>query len=270
MKRAKSLILATLVILLSTSCEEGKINIFSVDKDVELGQEVTQEILSNPQEYPVLDRNDYPEAYAHIERIRDGILASGEIKYADRFDWEVYIIDQDVLNAFALPGGNTFYYTGLIKFLENEASLAGVMAHEIAHADKRHSTNRMTKQYGVSTLLSMLIGEEATLVEKIAASLALGATENKFSREDEYEADESAVKYLYRTDWDARGVAYFFEKMGTEEDNADWMVYFQTHPNPSDRVEKVYEHHENLGGKEGDTFPDRYQEFQNSLPSLND
>lgn len=265
MKKVKSLFVISLMFFFFTSCEEGKVNIFSVDKDVELGQEVTREILSNPAEYPVLDREEYSEAYEHIERIRDGILATGEVKYADRFDWEVYIIDQEVLNAFALPGGNTFYYTGLINFLDNEASLAGVMAHEFAHADRRHSTNRMTKMYGVQTMLSLIIGDEPGVVEEILASLAGGATALAFSRDDEYEADEFAVKYLYKTGWDARGVAYFFEKMDTEE-GADWMKYFSTHPNPDDRIDEIKKHHENLGGKEGEKFTDRYQELKNSLP----
>jgi len=264
MKILKTFIVAALV-LLATSCDEGKINIFSVDKDIELGEQVTQEVLNNPQEYPVLDRDQYSEAYERLEDIRDQLLASGEIKYADRFDWNVYIIDKDVLNAFAVPGGNTFYYTGLIKFLDDEASLAGVMAHEFAHADRRHTTNRMTKMYGVQTLISMALGEDPTMIEEVLAQLGGNLTGLAFSRDDEYEADEYAVRYLYESDWDARGVAYFFEKIGPEE-GAEWMKYFQTHPNPDDRIEKIHDHHEALGGKEGKKFPDRYEALKNRLP----
>ena len=265
----KGLRIFTVLLFLSAltlSCEEGKINLFTVSQDVEFGEQMTQEILSSPSEYPILSRQEYPEAYAYLEGMRDKLLATGEIKYADEFAWDIYIIDQDVLNAFAVPGGTTFYYTGLIKFLEDEASLAGVMAHEFAHADKRHSTNRMTKMYGVQTLLSVIAGEETTVVENLLLQLGGKGTELFFSRDDEYEADESAVRYLYKTTWDARGVAHFFEKIGTEADNSDLMVYFQTHPNPSDRIQKIYEHHENLGGKEGDLFESRYQELKNSLP----
>lgn len=265
MTKIKLLFAVALVLISATSCEEGKINVFSVDKDIELGQQVTREILNNPQEYPVLDRDEYPGAYEKIEHIRDGLLASGQIKYADRFDWDVYIIDEDVLNAFAVPGGNTFYYTGLIKFLDDEASLAGVMAHEFAHADRRHSTNRMTKMYGVQTLISMVVGEDPTLTEDILAQLGGNLTQLAFSRDDESEADEYAVRYLYETNWDARGVAYFFEKMDSEE-GADLMVYFKTHPNPDDRIDMIYEHHQTLGGNDGNKFPDRYDELKNSLP----
>jgi beta-barrel assembly-enhancing protease len=247
------------------SCDDGKLNIFTVEEDIQMGREVTAEILANPQEYPVLDRAQYPEAYAHIERIRDGILASGDLRFRDRFDWNVYIINQDILNAFALPGGNTFYYTGLIKFLDDEASLAGVMAHEFAHADRRHSSNRLSKIYGYQVVIAMVLGNNPSLAAQIAADLALNLRALSFSRQDEYEADEYAVKYIYPSLWDARGVAYFFEKMELEKESP-LMVYFSTHPHPSDRIEKIYEHHGNLGGEAGQRFVDRYQEFKNSLP----
>lgn len=251
------------------SCDDGKLNVFTVDEDIQLGREVTEEILANPQEYPILSEAEYPEAYQHIRRIRDQVLnsgaQSGHLRYKDRFDWDVYIIDKEVLNAFALPGGNTFYYTGLIKYLEDEASFAGVMAHEFAHSDRRHTTNRMTKIYGYQVVLSMLLGNNPSLAATIAADLALGLQALAFSRDDEYEADEYAVKYIYPSTLDARGVAYFFEQMELEE-GADWMVYFSTHPHPSDRIEKIYEHHQGLGGKEGERYATRYQTFKNSLP----
>ena len=247
------------------SCDDGRINVFTVEDDIQMGREVTDEIKANPDDYPILDEAEYPDAYEHLRRIRDGIIASGELKYADRFDWDVYIIDQEVLNAFALPGGNTFYYTGLIRYLDNEASLAGVMGHEFAHSDRRHTTMRLTKVYGYQVVLSMLLGDNPSLAAEIAAELALGLRTLAFSREDEYEADEYAVKFLYPTSWDSKGVAYFFEKMEIEE-GSDLMIYFSTHPHPDDRIEKIYGHWEARGGKEGNLYIKRYEEFKKSLP----
>jgi beta-barrel assembly-enhancing protease len=258
-------ITALVIVLSLAACNDGKVNFFTVDQDVELGRDVVAEIESNPEEYPILKESEYPEAYEHIRRIRDNILKSKELRYADRFDWDIYIINKDVLNAFALPGGTTYYYTGLIKFLDNEASLAGVMAHEIAHSDRRHSTNRLTKQYGYSTLLGIVLGNNPSLAAQIASQLALGLQTLAFSREDEFDADEYAVRYLYDTEYDSRGVAYFFEKMDTEK-SADWMIYLSTHPDPGDRIKKIYEHHKNLGGAQGNKFEERYQDFKNSLP----
>lgn len=248
-----------------SSCDDGKVNIFSVNQDIEIGQEITQEILNNPQEYPVLSRSQYPEAYEYLEGLRDKILESKDIRFKDRFDWDIYIIDKDVFNAFAIPGGNTFYYTGLLKFLDNEAAFAGVMAHEIAHCDRRHSTNRLTKIYGYQIVLSMILGNNPSLAQQILGDLALAGTALAFSRQDEYEADEYAVRYLYPTSIDSRGVAYFFEKLD-QADNPDWMTYFSTHPPSSDRIEEVYKRFERLGGVPGQLNAQRYQEFLNTLP----
>ena len=256
------------ILLLSTvfyACNDGKVNVFSVNDDIALGEQITEEILNNPEEFPILDRNQHPEAYAYLERIRDEILSSDDIRYRDRFSWDIYIIDKDVFNAFALPGGNTFYYTGLMKFVDNEASLAGVIGHEIAHSDRRHSTNRLTKIYGFQIVASLLLGNNPNLVQQILSDLALTTTALAFSRQDEFEADEFAVRYLYPTEIDSRGVAYFFEKMDADAP-PNWMVYFSTHPPSPDRIEAVHELHENLGGKPGNLFEDRYQEFLNLLP----
>ena len=268
MKRPIKLPVFLVVVLLSAafySCDDGKVNVFSVSDDIALGEEITQEILNNPEEYPVLDRNQHPEAYAYLDRIRDEILSSEDIRYKDRFGYEIFIIDKDVFNAFAIPGGNTFYYTGLMKFVDNEASLAGVIAHEIAHADRRHSTNRLTKIYGFQIVASLLLGNNPNLVQQILADLALTTTALSFSRQDEFEADDFAVRYLYPTEIDSRGVAYFFEKMDADAPPG-WMVYFSTHPPDAERIEAVHELHENLGGNPGNLFEDRYQEFLNLLP----
>lgn len=265
MKKVLLIIFSISCVLLTSCNDDEAFNIFTIQDDIDLGREITEEILSNPDDYPVLSKDDYPEAYEHLYRMRDEILDYGGLRYADRFDWDVYIIDEDVLNAFALPGGNTFYYTGLINYLDDEASFMGVMAHEFAHCDRRHTTARLTKIYGLQVVISIVLGENPSVAAEIAANLALGATALSFSREDEYEADEYAVKYIYPTDHDSRGVAYFFEKMELE-DGADWMIYFSTHPHPNDRIDKIYEHWEDLGGKEGERFDERYQAFKNSLP----
>ncbi len=266
----KRIILFGFIILFSVvnSCKKEDseaFNFFTISDDIALGRQITGEILSNPQDFPILDENEYPEAYEHLRRMRDEILEKGNLRYAKVFDWDVFIIDENVLNAFALPGGNTFYYTGLINYLDDEASFKGVMAHEFAHCDRRHSTARLTKIYGLQILASVLLGNDPSIAAEIATSLALGLTSLSFSRANEYEADKYAVRYIYPTEHDSRGVAYFFEKMELEE-GADWMIYFSTHPHPNDRIARIYEEWGELGGKEGQLFADRYLDFKNSLP----
>jgi predicted Zn-dependent protease len=260
-----SLILITLVF---SACkkegDESVINLFSVEDDIKFGQSLEEEIAANPQEFPILSEDQYPEAYDHIYRIRDSILNTGLITYDDRFEWKVYIIHNDsVLNAFAAPGGYMYFYTGIIKYLDNEAQFAGVMAHEMAHADLRHSTSMLTKKYGVQILLSIILGQANSQLADIVASLAYGLGELAYSRDNEYQADEKAVEYTYQTTYDARGIAGFFIKMDEAPRPPEFL---STHPSPENRVEKINETWQNLGGKVGNEYVDSYNAFKASLP----
>lgn len=252
------------ILFLSSCSEDEGVNIFTVEDDMELGLQMEQEILSNPADYPVMNRSLYANAYSHIERVRDSILESGEVNYDNLFAWEVHIIhDDSVLNAFCTPGGYIYFYTGLIRFLDDEAEFAGVMGHEMAHAAQRHSTQQMTNAYGIQLLISIVLGQNPNALAEIAADLAAGVASLAFSRDDEYESDEYSVRYLYETSYDARGVAGFFEKI---EGSPQPPEFLSTHPNPGNRVEKINEVWMELGGKTGETYPERYTQFKNSLP----
>ncbi len=271
MKKIQSLILVIIAssVVYFSGCKKddnggGGINIFTVDDDIELGLQLHDEIASDPANYPLLSESQYPGAYQTIERVRDSILNTGLVAYDDVFTWDVNIIKNDtVLNAFCTPGGYIYFYTGLIKFLDNEAEFAGVMGHEMSHAARRHSTQQMTKAYGLQVLVSLVLGQNPSMLAEIAADLAAGLTALAFSRDDEYEADEYSVKYLYPTAYDARGVAGFFEKMEGEPQPPEFL---STHPNPGNRVEAIYQVWQDLGGKEGEVFAERYTQFKNSLP----
>jgi len=259
------IVLLVITLFSLSSCDKSDgVNIFSLEDDKQFGLQMEQEIKGNPAEFPLLPESQYTEAYQHLERVRDAILATGLLKYDTEFEWAVHIIKNDsVLNAFCTPGGYIYFYTGLIKFLDNEAEFAGVMGHEMAHADRRHSTKQMTEAYGLQVLLSVVLGDNPNQLAQIAADLAAGVTSLAFSRDDEYEADELSVKYLYETSYDARGVAGFFEKI---EGSSQPIEFLSTHPNPGNRIEKINEIWLALGGKSGEEYPERYQQFKNSLP----
>lgn len=237
------------------------LNLFTVQDDIALGAQVAHEIDSNVADFPPLDSATHVEAYGHINRITQTILNSGKIKYRDEFAWQVKLLDDDsVLNAFCTPGGYIYVYTGLIKFLDSEDQLAGVMGHEIAHADERHSTEAMTKQFGTELLFAILLGENQGAIAQVAKGM-LGL---KYSRTNESESDRRSVEYLYETDYDARGVARFFEKI-VEAGGGGGPEFLSTHPSPSRRVEDIMDHWTNLGGKTGETFDERYKQFKQSL-----
>lgn len=263
MKRGILIVLFAWVAVGLTSCDDGKINIFTLEQDIAFGMQVDSSILADPVTYPILSKDQYPEAYQHIERIFNSLLASDDLRYADRFPWEIKIIDQDILNAFAAPGGYMYFYTGIIKFLDNEAQLAGVIGHEMAHIDRRHSTQMLTNQYGFSILAAIILGENPTILQEIIASLAMGLGNLKYSRNNEYEADKYAVHYLYDTDYHPRELAGFFEKM---EGQATTPEFLNTHPSPDNRIEAIEEVWQGLGGKVGNLYIERYNAFKNSLP----
>jgi len=267
----KSYFYAIIISILSLSimgCERGP-NIFTVNQDIAFGQQVDSIVEAD---YSVLDPDEYEDAYFHINRIFNNVLVTDDMKYKDRFPWQVKIIqDDETLNAFAAPGGFLYFYTGLIKYLDDEAHLAGVMAHEIAHADLRHSTRTMTKVYGYSLLLNIILGKDSGELANIASDLALGLGSLKFSRDHEYEADRYSVQYLEDTEYNPRGIKGFFEKLiaqglfDAEESGPAWL---STHPNPPDRLEAIDEFWETLGSPTGlnEENAGSYEAFKNSLP----
>jgi Zn-dependent protease with chaperone function len=270
MKLHKTIIIPGLIAMLAVTiqCSEDDrgINFFTVSQDVEFGASMDSIILADPEQFPILEKSQYPTAYLHLERIRNEILASGQLDYEDEFPWEARIIHNDTtLNAFAAPGGYMYFYTGIIHFLDDEAEFAGVMAHEMAHCDRRHSTAVLTRQYTFAILLGILLGDDPNLLAEIAAGLAAGLTDLAYSRENEKEADHYAVKYLSSTVYDPRGLAGFFEKL--EGSPSYTPVFLSTHPSPENRIENIYADWELFGSHEGQRFADRYQNLKDSLPT---
>lgn len=242
----------------------GGFNIFSIEDDKQLGLQVKQEIMANPGEYPVLDPSTHPEAYNYINGIVSDILSSGNVTYRNEFAWETYIIDRDdVQNAFCTPGGYMYVYTGLIKYLDEKSSLAGVMGHEIAHADKRHSTEQLTKVYGIQTLLDIVLGDNQGLISDVATQLVA----LEFSRDNEREADESSVNYLCPIKYQSDGAADFFQKI-VQAGTSSPPVFLSTHPDPGDRVADIRSQasSQNCGSSiQQDEEVNSYLEFKNSL-----
>lgn len=255
-----------ITLLLTAAGCASSANMYSVDDDRQLGLRISQQIADDPKTYPVLSEAQYPEAYQHIRRITSTILNSGQVKLKDKFEWKVQIIrDDKTLNAFCTPGGYIYVYTGIIKYLESEDQLAGVMGHEIGHADGRHSTKQMTKAQGANiliTLASIFIGQDISGIANPLASLTL----MKYGRDDETEADASSVKYLYPTEYDARGAARFFEKMIKSGQASGGPVFLSTHPDPGNRVQAITADWQKRGGKVGETFAERYALVKKSIP----
>jgi beta-barrel assembly-enhancing protease len=243
------------------------VNVFPVSKDIELGKQMDREIKSHPKEYPLLQNRSDVKQY--IESIGWKIIASPEIKYRDQFAYQFEVIQDDsTVNAFCTPGGYVYVYTGLLKFLDNEASLAGVIAHEIAHAEKRHATNKMSTQYGLETVLGLAgskMGESGAQVAGVVAGLGL----LKYNRTEEEEADTYSFQYLKSTEYFPGAIIFFFQKVDAGNSGGAMERLLSTHPLPKDR----YEHMNTLIAEYGSVkpsestlFTERYKKFKESLP----
>ena len=198
MKLPKHLWLLLFLTLASCKSKDGDYTFFTEEEDLTLGKQVAARIASDPGQFPILEKTEYAELYTQLESIRDQLLNSGQVLHRDEFAWELKVIDNDTIyNAFCTPGGFIYIYTGLIRFVESADELAGIMAHEIAHGDLRHSTDQMSKVYGIQVLSSIITGGEGKSLTNLGINL-LGL---RFSRGDEAEADAMAVRYLNDTDF---------------------------------------------------------------------
>ncbi len=219
------------------SCKKDSgINIFTLEQDKQFGAQLKGQIDSSPAQYPVLPYIGNEAAYNYLYAMRDEILTSDKIQYKNEFNWELYIIDNDsTLNAFCAPGGYIYVYTGIIKFLDEADHLAGVLGHEIAHADRRHSTQQMTQAYGINVLLTILAGDNPGMLAQIAA----GLTTLSFSRSHETDADDHSVEYLCDTDYASNGAAAFFQKLIDLGQSGGTPAFLSTHPDPGNRVQNI-------------------------------
>ncbi|UOQ51564.1 M48 family metalloprotease [Hymenobacter cellulosivorans] len=231
----------------SCSKDGDGVVLFSVQDDIALGDSVAQQtdelMRTNPTQYGrLLDRANNAEAYRALDNVVNTVLNNGKLTYRNEFVWDVKIVQKDDKNAFATPGGHIYVYTGLIKYLDRESQLAGVLGHEIAHADRRHTSKQLQTQYGIDFLLSLVLGNNPNQLAQIAAGLG----QLKFSRDAESEADQYSVIYLQNTSYTCDGAAGFFIKAQAEGPSST-PAFLSTHPDPDNRISSIQAKAKELG-----------------------
>ncbi|HMS34076.1 MAG TPA: M48 family metalloprotease [Ignavibacteria bacterium] len=249
-------------------------NIYSVDDDVQLGKEIQQQIKDESAQFPVLKGHEDVKQY--VTGLGRYVLQNSKyIQYKNVFPYQFEIIhDDSTVNAFCIPGGYIYVYTGLIKYLDNEAALTGVIGHEIAHAEKRHMTQRLTSYYGVSIIMSLVLGSNPSQLGEIAANLFVGLGFLANSRADEEEADDYSIKYLTGTKYYPGAITYFFDKIKEEqrkkgETPGDLERLLATHPLPQDRIDNVKLKLSKIKPSPDPTkglYTDEYQRMKSKLP----
>jgi hypothetical protein len=169
-----------------------------------------------------------------------------------QYPWEFHCVNSKEINAFALPGGYVFVNRGAIEVADNEAQLAAVMAHELSHVAMRHGTAQASKaqlMQGAAGIFGGIFGGSAggaLLTEGVA--LGAGGMLLHYSRSDETQADVLGTQALYDAGYDPRAMAQFFEKLEAETKGKNPPQFLSDHPNPGNRVERVNEEIDKLGG----------------------
>ncbi|MDQ3193791.1 MAG: M48 family metalloprotease [Bacteroidota bacterium] len=248
-------------------------NLYSVEDDVQIGKEIQKQVSDLPNEFPIL--KGHQDIKDYVSGLGRDVLQSKYIKYKDVFPYSFEVVhDDSTINAFSISGGFIYIYTGLIKFLDNEAALIGVIGHEIAHAERRHMTQRLTSYYGVSMILGLVLGNNPSVLGEIAANLFVGLGFLANSRADETESDNYAIKYLTGTKYNPGGITFFFDKIREEqrvkgETPGDLDRLLATHPLPQDRINNVNLKLSKMKPRPDPTkglFTEEYQKMKAKLP----
>lgn len=211
----------------------GGLNFYSFEKERALGKELASEV--EQQSKLVHD----PVVEEYVNRVGQNIVRNSDAKVP----FTIKIIDNDEVNAFALPGGFFYVNTGLIFAADNESELAGVMAHEIAHVAARHATKNATKGdiWNLASIPLIFVGGPIGYAVQQAAGLAVPMSVLKFSRDAEREADLLGIQYEYASGYDPASFVQFFEKIKSTEKKKPGFLSkaFSSHPMTDDRIRRA-------------------------------
>ncbi len=206
------------------------VNFYSLEKEMAIGKQLATDV--ERQAKIITD----PMISEYVNRLGQNLVRNSDAKVP----FTIKVIDGEEVNAFALPGGFFFVYSGLILKADTEAELAGVMAHEIAHVAARHGTRQATRGEiaQLSTIPLIFLGGWTGYGIRQAASVLIPVGFLKFSRGFESEADMLGLEYMYKTGYDPTAFVDFFEKIETLEKRKPGTMakVFSTHPMTDDRI----------------------------------
>jgi Zn-dependent protease with chaperone function len=221
-------------------------NLFTVSQDIEIGK---QSALEAERQLPMLNNRNVDN---YLNRIVQRLAA---VAPGAKYPYQAKAVNSAEINAFALPGGPLYVNRGLIEVARNEAELAGVLAHEMSHVALRHGTHQASKAYlskaGLG-ILGGLIGKPSggtAKVLNVVGGVGLNAVFLKFSRDDEYQADQSGAQMMVRAGYDPLAMATLFELLRAEQGRNPGKLeqFFSDHPTSADREARLRQQASSLG-----------------------
>ena len=209
-------------------------DMFSAQEEIQAGQQAATDA---KKQLPLLPDSDPVTRY--VQRLGEKLVSHAP---GEKWPYEFHVINQKEINAFALPGGPVFVNLGTIQAADNEAQLAGVMAHEISHVVQRHGTRAASKQMAAQLPLALLggiMGKGAlSQMAQMGISFGVGSYFLKNSRSAESEADLLGSDIMYDSGYDPHQMAVFFAKLA-EEGGARGPQFLSDHPDPGNRAQAV-------------------------------
>lgn len=177
-----------------------------------------------------------PEVQTYIQNLGQKVVARAQ-KDAPKIKFRFVVVDDDkTVNAFAIPGGKIFIYSGLLKAASSEAEVVGVLGHEVGHVTKRHIAERLVKANGIELLTQMALGQNPGAVSKAVSQMVSQGYLLKFGRDQESESDTVGYRYMIGAGFHPQGMVDFFKKLAAR---GEGITIIQSHPNPSDRADKI-------------------------------
>ena len=211
-------------------------NLFSRDQDIQVGKEAVTEV---EKQMPLLKDAEVERYVSALgQRLVDSTPGNTD------YPWTFKVVNSQDINAFALPGGYIYVNRGVLEAADNEAQIAGVIAHEIGHVVMRHGTHQASTAMLAQMPLAILggvLGESGSLTAQLAQAgigLGVGSLMLRNSRGAESQADEVGTYILYHAGYDPYAMAQFFEIIEKKYPQRT-LEFFSDHPNPENRVKKV-------------------------------
>jgi predicted Zn-dependent protease len=247
---------------------EPGFNLFAAKQDVEVGRDAAQEV--NRQFHLLKD----PEVVSYVNSLGMRLAKLAPNQSDIHYPWQFRVVDMKEINAFALPGGFIYVNRGAIEAAQNEAEIAGVIAHEEGHVVMRHGTHQASEVMLAQAPLAVLagfLGQSSSLVSQLA-QLGLGFTVNsillKNSRSMEAQADQVGTYILYQAGYDPYAMARFFEIIQKKYPQRT-IEFLSDHPNPGNRVQAVDAEIPKLGpAKQWKTDSPEFEAVKKRLESL--
>ncbi|MBN1795733.1 MAG: M48 family metalloprotease [Sedimentisphaerales bacterium] len=236
--KVKSIFLSSMLYLvLVTGCATNPISgksqlmLLGEDQDIELGKQYSPEI-----EKQLGGRIQNTSLQNYLDMVGQRMA---RVSHKPYFEYTYVALEDDMINAFALPGGPVFITKGMLKKLENEAQLASIFAHETTHVVARHSAAQMSREIGISFALSVASSKASGSAMQVAdiASQMIGLS---YSRTQEREADIGGLEYMTKAGYDPYEMVKTMQML-EEESQERPLEFFSTHPNPENRIEYIEE-----------------------------